>query len=159
LFINETSDDARKLQQVDLRSSRQELASYVLEQAIEQLKLSEKYRIIEKYEKPIAYSIDDGSHKFKGIFLDVETTGLLIPEDKIIELGLVVFEYAENGRIFRILEEFSQYQDPLKPIPAEIVALTGISNEIVKGQKLDKKTIFVTARSLIKQILQQAPSE
>jgi DNA polymerase-3 subunit epsilon len=40
------------------------------------------------------------------------------------------------------LEEFSQYQDPLKPIPAEIVALTGISNEMVKGKKLDKKTIF-----------------
>ncbi len=113
-----------------------------LKEAIETVKLSNKYRLIERYEKPLYYCPKDGSSKFTGVFLDVETTGLAIPEDKIIELGLVVFEYGSDGRIFRILEEFSQYQDPGKPIPPHIVELTGITDAMVKNHQLDKGGIF-----------------
>ena len=114
----------------------------ILKQEIDRLRLSDKYKLIERYEKPQYYCLDNGKYKYKGIFLDVETTGLFIPEDKIIELGLVVFEFTEDGQIFKILEEFCQYQDPGKPIPAEIVELTGITDEKVKGCRLDKKVII-----------------
>jgi len=120
----------------------------MLEEALAVLKRSDKYRVIERYEPPLYYHEEDGSPKFTGIFLDVETTGLNIPNDKIIELGLVVFEYGLDGRIFKILETISQYQDPGKPIPPEITELTGITNVKVKGYSLDKKAIL--------QILNQA---
>jgi DNA polymerase-3 subunit epsilon len=118
------------------------LAENVLAQAILELKSSNAYRLIERYKKPLYYSPDDGSPKFKGVFLDVESTGLFIPEDKIIELGMVIFEYGADGRIFRILEEFSEYQDPGKPIPPHIVKLTGITDLMVKNRQLDKQKVF-----------------
>lgn len=114
----------------------------VLKQALEVLKLSQQYRVIERYEKPDRYALDEHCPKLIGMFLDVETTGFFPSIDKIIELGFVLFEYSTDGRIFRILEEFSQYQDPGMAIPQEIIELTGISNEMVAGCRLDKKTIF-----------------
>jgi len=45
------------------------------------------------------------------------------------------------GRIFRILEEFNGYQDPKKSISAFITALTGISDDMVKGQKINESAV------------------
>jgi DNA polymerase III subunit epsilon len=115
---------------------------FALQQAIELIKGSADYRLIERYKKPLYYHEDDGSPKYKGLFLDVESTGLCIPQDRIIELGMVLFEYSADGRIFKILKELSQYQDPGKAIPAEIVELTGITDEMVQGQHLDKVAFF-----------------
>jgi len=114
----------------------------ILKTVIDTLKFSKEYRLIKRYEKPAFYHPDDGTLKRIGIFLDVETTGLLVPQDKIIELGLVVFEYSDDGRLFKILEEFSQYQDPGRTIPPEIIELTGITDAMVKGKQLDKQKVF-----------------
>jgi len=98
-----------------------------LQHMAEILGKSGKYRVIEQYQKPRCYHLDDNAQKLIGIFLDVETTGLDHIQDKIIELGMVCFEYSEDGRIFRIIDEFSQYQDPGIPISPMITELTGIS--------------------------------
>ena len=45
------------------------------------------------------------------------------------------------GRIFRILEEFNGYQDPKKSISAFITALTGISDDMVKWQKINESAV------------------
>ncbi len=79
--------------------------------AITLLNDSGKYRVIQKYEKPEYYHLDDGSEKLIGLFLDVETTGIDFKSDKIIELGIVVFEYSSDGKIFRIMDEFTQFKD------------------------------------------------
>jgi DNA polymerase-3 subunit epsilon len=47
-----------------------------------------------------------------------------MPDDKIIELGIVKFEYTDDGQIFRLLDKFSSYQDPRKPILPYITKLT-----------------------------------
>ena len=94
------------------------------------LNQSGHYRIIEKYQRPQHYNIADASDKLIGAFLDVETTGLSYPIDKIIELGIVKFEYNKDGRIFRLLDEFSRYQDPSMPIPAAITKLTNITDDM-----------------------------
>ncbi len=108
-----------------------------LQQSISYFRNSTQYRIIEKYQKPQQYHIDDQALKYRGIFLDVETTGLDYTRDKIIELGIVCFEYSSDGRIFRILEEFSAYQDPRIPIPEDITQLTHISDDMVKEHNID----------------------
>jgi len=114
----------------------------ILKTVIDTLKFSKEYRLIKRYEKPAFYHPDDGTLKRIGIFLDVETTGLFVPQDKIIELGLVVFEYDDDGRLFRILEEFNQYQDPGRAIPPEITELTGITDAMVSGKQLDEQKVF-----------------
>ena len=98
---------------------------------------SDQYRVTEKYQKPEFYNTDDASHKLIGVFLDIEATGLSYNKDKLIELGMVKFEYTEDGRIFRLLDEFNGYQDPNMPIPEVISKLTGITDDTVKGRLIN----------------------
>ena len=102
------------------------------------LSKSNQYRVTEKYQKPEYYNIADASDKLIGVFLDFEATGLSYATDKMIELGMVKFEYTEDGRIFRLLDEFSSYQDPNKPIPEYITKLTGINDDTVRGRQINE---------------------
>jgi DNA polymerase-3 subunit epsilon len=101
------------------------------------LNQSEQYRVTEKYQKPEYYNKADTSDKLIGVFLDIEATGLSYATDKMIELGMVKFEYTQDGRIFRLLDEFSGYQDPNMPIPEAITKLTSITDDMVKGHRIN----------------------
>ncbi len=105
------------------------------------LSKSDQYRVITKYNQPEFYNLDNGSSKKIGVFLDIEATGLSFGEDKLIELGMVKFEYSADGLIFRILEEFNGYQDPGKDISTFITGLTGITNDMVEGQKINESAV------------------
>lgn len=62
------------------------------------------------------------------ISIDLETTGLKYDENRITEIGLVV---VRNGEI---AEEYEWLVNPEQPIPDHIVRITGITDEMVKGQ-------------------------
>ncbi len=48
------------------------------------------------------------------------------------------FRYGvECGRIFEVLGSWSWYEDPGRPIPPEVTKLTGITDEMVRGQRID----------------------
>ncbi|TSK08150.1 MAG: DNA polymerase III subunit epsilon [Geobacter sp.] len=77
-------------------------------------------------------------HARVALCLDTETTGLDFRRDRIIELGVVAFEYdAETGEIYRITDRYSGFEDPGFPIPPEVQEITGISDEMVRGQAFD----------------------
>ena len=59
------------------------------------------------------------------VFLDVETTGAAPSLDRITEIGLVD---VQDGRV---AGEWSSLVNPLRHIPSEIQALTGITDEMV----------------------------
>ncbi|WP_456303614.1 exonuclease domain-containing protein [Acetobacter papayae] len=86
-----------------------------------------------------------------GIFLDLETTGLDPIRDEIIEFGLVPFVYTLDGRILGTLPVFSRLREPSQPIPPEITALTGITQEMVAGKTITPEEIarFVAPAALI----------
>ena len=105
------------------------------------LNQSPQYRVITKYNKPEFYNLSADIPKKIGVFLDIEATGLSFTEDRLIELGMVKFEYSLDGRIFRILEEFNGYQDPGRTISTFITELTGINDDMVKGQKIDESAV------------------
>lgn len=77
-------------------------------------------------------------HARVALCLDTETTGLDFRRDRIIELGVVAFEYdAKTGEIYRITDRYSGFEDPGFPIPPEVREITGISDEMVCGQAFD----------------------
>jgi DNA polymerase-3 subunit epsilon len=75
--------------------------------------------------------------------IDTETTGLR-PElgDRIIDLAIATCEYGrESGRLFRVVDRYESLEDPEVPIPPEIVRLTGITDAMVRGQRIDESGV------------------
>lgn len=76
-----------------------------------------------------AVSRDHGqSFSDRFVVFDIETTGFNKKEDQILELGAVMIE---NGEV---IDRFSQFIDPLRPIPPRITELTSITDDDVRGQ-------------------------
>ena len=72
------------------------------------------------------------------VIFDLETTGLDLVKDRIIQISYI--KVHPNGKE----ERGNELINPEKPIPEEVVALTGISNDDVK----DKPTFKQIAQSL-----------
>jgi DNA polymerase-3 subunit epsilon len=109
----------------------------MLDDCIKQLESTGDYRIIKRYTPVSSYCADSDVEKRMGIFLDTETTGLDIDSDKVIELAMVPFEFDAAGNIYRILPEYNGLNDPGMPIPEIAGKITGITDEMVKGQSID----------------------
>ena len=87
-----------------------------------------------------------------GLCIDTETTGLNHTEDKIIELGIIAFEYdSKTGAIIRITDRYNDFEDPGCPLPQEIIKITGITDEMVAGQAFDDDRIraFAEGASIV----------
>jgi DNA polymerase III subunit epsilon len=81
-----------------------------------------------------------------GLCLDTETTGLDHCADKVIELGIVAFEYDPcSGQIIRITERYSGFEDPGVPISKEVQEITGITDEMVRGEAFDDQQVNLLA--------------
>lgn len=79
----------------------------------------------------------------KAVVLDTETTGIN-PQDELIELGLILFEYSpKDGEILDIIETYQGYNEPKrKYIPDNIVQLTDLTWELVQGEFIDKNKVM-----------------
>lgn len=86
-----------------------------------------------------------------GIILDFETTGLDPAKDEIIEVAMVKFRYSETDEITGINDVFQSYNEPSVPIPALVTDLTGITNDIVAGHRIDIAALeaFVTEANIV----------
>jgi DNA polymerase-3 subunit epsilon len=112
------------------------------EELIAQLTATGKYKVIKRFEQVDHYHVTDATKDTKiGIFLDTETTGMDMAADKIIELAMVPFEFDSDGRIYRLLTEYNALQDPGMPIPEIAKKITGITDEMVKGQAIDLTSV------------------
>lgn len=70
--------------------------------------------------------------------LDFETTGFTPGRDEVIELGLVQVAYSPSlEKITEIIEITSQLECPKQTISELITSITGISNEMVAGKRID----------------------
>lgn len=64
------------------------------------------------------------------VVFDLETTGLKASEgDSIIEIGAVKMQ---NGKI---IDRFDEFIDPKRVLSDEIIKITGITNEMLKGKE------------------------
>lgn len=71
-------------------------------------------------------------------FIDCETTGLYPQYDDIIELSIVLTRVSKKeGKVLEILEEYNELNEPTKKISKKITSLTGITQDMVIGKRLD----------------------
>ena len=124
-------------------SDRSELEGFA-----RQLEESGDYRVLRRLVPPRRYADSDSLPHRTAIALDVETTGLDPRTDAIIQLSVVAFEYsAETGRIFEVSEPLTSFEDPQRPIPAEVAKMTGITDADVAGKRIDDQSVEALVRS------------
>ena len=115
----------------------------------EALSRSADYRVLRRLVPRPAYQPTVGQDCRTGILLDTETTGLDHAKDEIIELGMVKFDYAADGRIIGVRDTFSAFNEPSAPISAEVTALTGITDDMVAGHKFDDAAVAAFAEDAV----------
>jgi DNA polymerase-3 subunit epsilon len=87
------------------------------------------------------------------LFVDVETTGLTPGIDPIIELAAVLVDVEPvSGEVVAHHRTVSWLEDPGRPIPAEIVRLTGIRDTDVCGRRIpdpEVRALFGAAELIV----------
>ncbi len=103
------------------------------------LERSPNYRILRRLVPRLHYEdVAPGTPLMKGVVLDTETTGLNSQQDRVIELGMLLFEFDPvSGVVHRVLEVFDELEDPGFPIPPEVTAIHHITDDMVQGQRID----------------------
>ncbi|KJC56490.1 DNA polymerase III subunit epsilon [Bradyrhizobium sp. LTSPM299] len=110
---------------------------------------SPDYRVLRRLVPRTEFAPYEGLATKTGILLDVETTGLNTAQDEIIELAMVKFDYLPDDSIARITDVFSSFNEPPNPIPAEITELTGITDEMVLGHRIDPDAVSAFASDAV----------
>ncbi len=88
---------------------------------------TEAYFVNDVDERVVVKGVCQSGFDDEIVCFDLETTGLSIVKDRIIEIGAVLLKGDQ------ILDKFDTFVDPGKPIPRKIVGLTGITDEMVAG--------------------------
>ncbi|HET7463626.1 MAG TPA: 3'-5' exonuclease [Longimicrobium sp.] len=118
------------------------LREAALERIADALDSTGAYQVARRFRPRARYAEDDGTPTLTGLFVDVETTGLDSKADAIIQLALVPFEYSpEDGRVFAVGEAQVHLEDPGRPVPPAVTALTGISDRDVAGRRIDDDAV------------------
>lgn len=90
----------------------------------------------------------NAAHLSLGLVVDCETTGLRALEDSLIELAMIPFTYdRRDGRVVAFHEPFHGLEDPGVPLTPEIVALTGLTDEALHGQHVDRSKALALLQS------------
>lgn len=112
-------------------------AIHDLEDAAACLEATGNYRVLRRLNLAKRLVGDEGLRLRTGMFLDVETTGLDPTMSEIIELAITPFDYDAQGRVVAFGAALHQFNEPAEPIPSEITAITGLTDELVAGHVLD----------------------
>ena len=117
----------------------------------ETLSKSTDYRVLRRLVPRTVLAPVTGQDAKTAILLDVETTGLDQQKDEVIELGMVKFDYLPNGKIAGVRDVFTSFNEPSVPISPEITALTGITDELVAGRRIDEAEVasFVADAAIV----------
>ena len=115
-----------------------------LETTAQRLEESGDYQILRRLKpRPVLanWSHDDRRPGQKiAIILDTETTGLDHRQHEIIELGMVMFTYTDDG-IQDVVGVFDELREPSEPISSEITRITSITDAMVKGRSIDPDAV------------------
>lgn len=110
--------------------------SLTTEELVAKLEESGEFRILRRLTEVVEYAAPTGASTRTGVYLDTETTGFDADNDKIIELGLLTFEFDTGGAIYRLGEGVSMLEDPGVPLSPEVSAITQLTDEELAGERI-----------------------
>ena len=123
-----------------------------LSQMAQMLEKSGDFRILRRLvPRDVFEPMPDNEPIKIGVVFDVETTGLDPKVHEVIELGMVKFAYCVDGRVVHVIDCLGALNEPTNPIPPEITALTGITNDMVAGKQIDAAAVssFVADANIV----------
>ena len=102
------------------------------------------YKILRRLPLRDEFNVHDGRRNLaRAIVLDTETTGLSLEADQVIELGMLVFEFdPRTGQVYRVVQSFNQLEDPGRPIPPESTQVHHITDQMVRGMRIDNDQVL-----------------
>jgi DNA polymerase-3 subunit epsilon len=115
---------------------------------------SDEWRLIRRLALPPRLNNPQGGTVKRALVLDVETTGLSLENDEVIQLAMLPFTYeVETDRILEIDRDgaFEGLREPGVPISEEATIITSISAEMVAGKSIDAAAVaaIVTDADLV----------
>jgi DNA polymerase-3 subunit epsilon len=115
----------------------------------DQLSAHPDYKVKRRLVPILNFGPGTGGPTKRVLILDTETTGLDWRAECIIELAMLAVDVdMQTGKPVGEVEVYEDFEDPGRPIPPEIVKLTGITQKDVKGQSLnDAKIKDMVARA------------
>jgi len=122
-----------------------------LEDIARLLEQSPDFKVLRRLQPRDVFSQSQCEQPLVGIVLDSETTGLDLDKAEVIELAMLKFLYTPDGEVLRVIDKFDKLRQPANPIPPEITALTGISDEMVAGHSIDPAAVeaFVAGAAIV----------
>ena len=113
-----------------------------LQDALIKLDAHDDYRVLRRIPPSTEWQLVRAQGQSRrGLFVDVETTGLDTETDEIIEVALLPFDYdPSTGDVLAVHEDqaLDELRDPGIPIPPESSQVHGISDVDVKGKVVDE---------------------
>jgi len=112
------------------------------EQLARALEAHPDYRVLRRLVPRTDFGIRPQGPIGRVVVLDTETTGLDCPQDRIIELALLRVDVdVASGQAVRVSDSYDGLEDPGQPIPEFACKLTGITDDMVRGRRLDDRRI------------------
>jgi DNA polymerase-3 subunit epsilon len=99
-----------------------------------------EWRLLRRLHLPDRFNDPSGAAVRRALVVDVEATGLSTEIDDVIQLALLPFDYElHTGRVTTVHKElaFEGLREPCVPISEEAILVTGITDDMVKGQSID----------------------
>lgn len=120
-----------------------------LEALAQRLEQHPDFRVLRRLVPCVDYGpVPDPAAVERVLVLDTETTGLSHRSDKIIELAMLLVQVdASTGLPVGPVTVYECFEDPGMPIPAVAQAVTGISDDMVRGQRIDDDAVRALAES------------
>lgn len=124
------------------RKRAKPLTPEAMEALAAELEASGQYRVLRRLSPPTLSPWPAGLQDLLpdarlAVFLDLETTGLDPQRDEVIELAMAPFAYAPSGEVLAVFEPYQSLNQPSAPLREEISALTGLTDDMLEGQRLD----------------------
>lgn len=115
------------------------------------LRSSRDFRVMRRLGRRLFYERQISPKMKTGVIVDLRTTGSNPQTDEIIEIGMVRFAYTPGGVILGPTGDFHAFNKPLRPIPADVVRMTGITDALVDRLRIkrDDVSAFIASADIV----------
>ena len=84
-------------------------------------------------------AVNDDTETSIGVCIDCETNSLDTSTCRVVEISCRRFRYDGSGHVTKLDVEHSWLEDPGEPLDPQITALTGLTDDDLRGQAIDER--------------------